>query len=231
MRCAGIVRPAGAPVVPPACEDPLRGSACAVPTSPSPQGDPRARSGTTPAGRCKSRQAGQRGDGHYVPVAGTPSGNPAPKPQGSPEVSPPSLPFPAHPRPRCAGHDPRWHRQDASACGTTTVQAETRAGHITWLRGTAIRSQTVGGHQDLPSDRHELAASITELSRFSRCCVPLPIVEYWSALAGQGVLTNSAGRPDIYEPYYHSPSLTKLRIWPTRCGRMRVDWRAVLRFL
>src|SRR5216683_8198927 len=66
------VRPIAVSVVSPACGDPLRGSASAVPDhSPTPRGTPREWSGTAPA----SRRAG----------AGKPSGHPSPQPPGFPK--------------------------------------------------------------------------------------------------------------------------------------------------
>ena len=74
----------------------------------------------TPCGVCLRQKhvvqaCGTPGDGHGVPVAGTPPG-PASKPQGSTEFSP--RPFLAHPEPRYPVQNAWWHRRDASQRGT-----------------------------------------------------------------------------------------------------------------
>jgi hypothetical protein len=96
-RRAGTVCRELRAVGPPACGDPLRGSAGAVPDhSPTPWGTPREWSGTAPANGGAGRR--DNGSGHYVPVK-------AP----------------------LRGAGTWWSRQDAAGPGTAAEQAEQMA--------------------------------------------------------------------------------------------------------
>jgi hypothetical protein len=106
------------------------GLACAVPDlTPTPRG-PRGRGRERLRQIVQKQQAGgTTGNGHFVPVAGTPPGNPAPKPPRFPGGFPAPLPYPSWPTqgPATRGTTPggtgRTPTHEERTCGTSNPRS------------------------------------------------------------------------------------------------------------